>query len=308
MVQYSTGTTMPSLNEGIIERIPIVVPLLAEQHAIANILGAFDDKIHLNRVMNRTVEGMARALFRSWFVDFDPVVAKAAGGEPFGLSPEVAALFPTAFQESELGPLPSGWKVARLGDVVDINTRSIGKDYLHRTIRYVDISSVSAGRLESTKVHELTAAPSRARRIVRDGDTIWSCVRPNLRAYCYINAPPENLVVSTGFAVVTPRDVPPTFVYEFVTTDSFADYLSANAEGSAYPAVRPDVFARAEVILPSKSILDAFERVVRPLRTRVAQNDDESHKLSALRDALLPQLLSGEVRLSQGGKLVEQVF
>jgi len=256
--------------------------------------------------MNRTLEAVARSLFTSWFVDFDPVVRKAAAQQPFGVYPEIESLFSGTFVESELGPIPGGWEHRKLGDLIEINARSIGSDYPHQLIEYIDISSVSVGRLELTTTYKLGAAPSRARRLLRDGDTIWSCVRPNRRSYLYVDDPPENVVASTGFAVLSPRDLPPSFLYHLVTTASFTDYLAANAEGSAYPAVRPDVFSRAELVLPPRPLLEAFERIARPLRRLIARNERDAQRLEVLRDALLTPLLSGDITVGRGAKLAKQ--
>jgi type I restriction enzyme, S subunit len=120
---YLTGSTMPKLTQGNMNRIPVVAPPLAEQKAIAAVPGALDDKIELNRLMNATLEAMARALFQSWFVDFDPVRAKLDGRQPAGLDPITAALFPNEFEDSELGPIPKGWRVMPLPEAIEVNPR-----------------------------------------------------------------------------------------------------------------------------------------------------------------------------------------
>jgi type I restriction enzyme, S subunit len=306
--QQAIGSSVPGFNLGQLKALRLRLPPLHEQRAVARILGALDDKIELNSRLNATLEEVAQALFKSWFVEFDPVVAKAAAQRPRGLDPATATLFPARFVDSEDGPIPAEWGRSTLGDVIEINGKSMTQEYPHHAIEYVDISSVSVGRLGVTTSHELGKAPSRARRLVSDGDTIWSCVRPNRKSYLYIDEPPANEVVSTGFAVLSPRGVPPSFLYELVTTDSFVDYLAANAEGSAYPAVRPEVFARADFILPSKPVLDAFERIVRPLRKRVAQNARESLSLASLRDTILPKLVSGQIRVARAEKQLQQVI
>ncbi len=308
MLSRGGGSTVEHLNMSDIRslRLPALPPL-SEQLATASLLGALDDKIELNREMCRTIEAIAQALFRSWFVDFDPVVAKAAGRQPFGLTSDVATLFPGEFVESELGPIPAGWDVVDLGEVVDINARSVGKTYEHADIEYIDISSVSKGVLEGTTPHQLDTAPSRARRLVNEGDTIWSCVRPNRMSYYYIVDPPPNLVVSTGFAVLTPRKVPSTFLYQHVTTEEFVDYLDSHAEGSAYPAVRPESFSRSPLVLPPSPLLRAFDDHLLPLRRMIHERARESGTLAELRDILLPRLLSGEVTVRNAEQLVEMV-
>jgi type I restriction enzyme, S subunit len=302
------GSTVERILLTELGKYPIRIPPLPEQTSVASLLGALDDKIDLNNRMVRTLEAMARALFRSWFMDFDPIVAKAAGQKPTTMGDDIAGLFPVRFVEAPIGPVPEGWVPGKLGDVIELNRRSIAEGSPDRRITYVDISSVSTGRLESTVSYDLDGAPSRARRLVQDGDTIWSCVRPNRRSYLFIDEPPDDLVVSTGFAVLSPKGVPASFLYQLVTTESFAEYLSANAEGSAYPAVRPEAFARAEIILPPEAILSAFEKVARPWRKEIAQLNRESHTLFDLKDALLPPLLAGEIRVEQAEHLVEHAI
>jgi len=142
----------------------------------------------------------------------------------------------------------------------------------------------------------ISEAPSRARRKVQHGDTIWSCVRPNRRSFYYIHAPDENLLVSTGFAVLSPSQLTSNYIYYATTTQDFTDYLARNADGSAYPAVRADHFASAEMLVPTPEILEAFEALLSPMRDVIATNDRESKSLAALRDRLLPKLLSGEIQ------------
>ena len=187
--------------------------------------------------------------------------------------------------------------MGKLGDVIAINERSITKKYQHETIEYIDISSVNNGHLESTTAISLKDSPSRAKRLVKNGDTIWSTVRPNRRSYLFISNPKDNLVVSTGFAVLTPKRVPPSFLYTWVTSDQFIDYLVSNSDGSAYPAVLPERFAEAEILIPPSHILGEFEAIVGLLLARVNHNEEESRTLASLRDTLLPKLMRGEVRV-----------
>lgn len=291
-------SAQPNINLAEIKNLPIILPSLPEQRAIAHTLGTLDDKIELNRGMNETLEAMARAIFKSWFVDFDPVRAKAEGRQPAGVDAETAALFPDSFEDSAIGKIPKGWTAARLSEVARVNERSITKDYHFKVIEYIDISSVNAGRLENTTAYSIEEAPSRAKRLVKHGDTIWSTVRPNRKSYLFIHSPRENLVVSTGFAVLTPCSIPSSYLYAWVTTEEFVDYLAYNADGSAYPAVLPGRFADALILLPPSSLLDEFERQAGVLRDRIANNERESHTLAALRDTLLPKLMSGEVRVA----------
>jgi type I restriction enzyme, S subunit len=294
---HRDGTVAERLNLPTIRGLPVPIPPLDEQQVIGTLLGTLDDKNDLNRRMNETLEAIAQSLFRSWFVDFDPVRAKQEGNHPPGLDAATAALFPDSFVDSPLGPIPKGWRSTTIGQVAGVNEAALGAGYPHEKIRYIDISSVSEGQLGDVTEHTLGEAPSRARRLVRHGDTIWSCVRPNRRSFLFIHRPAENLVVSTGFAVMTPKAVPPSFLYSWTTTSEFVDYLTANADGSAYPAVRADHFSCAGVLLAESRVLNRFEEIAGPLRDKIAANERQSRSLAALRDALLPKLLSGEIRV-----------
>ena len=247
-------------------RMSMTLPPVSEQRAIASVLGALDDKIELNRRMNDTLEALARQLHTE---------------------------------------ASRGARSRTLGDLVIVNAQKRSRDFEHKEIEYVDISSVEEGRLDVPSSLRIEHAPSRAQRLVADGDTIWSCVRPNRRSYAFIDQPPTNRVVSTGFAVLTPQVVPPSFLYLAVTTNDFVDYLAANADGSAYPAVRPEHFERAEIPVPDEDTLRSFEAIARPLLARIAHNERESRTLAELRDTILPKLISGELRVRDAEAAVE---
>ena len=278
LLARGSGTTVIGIKQSELRKVLLPVPSLSEQRAIAAILSALDDKIELNRQMNKTLEEMAQAIFKEWFVDFGPF---RDGG----------------MQDTELGPIPVGWRVEPIGSVAKINARVRRKDYQHQLIQYIDISSVNQGHLENTTPYKLSEAPSRAQRLVADQDILWSCVRPNRRSYYYVLNPADNLVVSTGFAVLSPERVPGSYLYQWVTTDQFVEYLTANADGSAYPAVRADHFAKALCVVPPNDILADFDACVHPMRSNIAFNSLMNTSLAAIRDTLLPKLMSGEIRV-----------
>ena len=284
----------------------LALPPLEDQQAITNVLGALDDKIEQNRRTARALERLARAIFRAWFVEFEPVKAKAAGATAFPSMPQpVFDALPTRFVDSDIGPVPEGWEVKALGDVCDFNARSVRKGDIEGEIEYINISSVTRGQLDEIERMNFADAPSRARRLIQDGDTIWSCVRPNRMSFLYINDPPGNRIVSTGFAVLTPINVGPSYLYQMTTQPEFVDYLVANATGSAYPAVRSDHFETAKFCCPSDVVLDAFEAKTHTMRRWIGEAERESRKLAEMRDYLLPQLLSGQMRVGEAASITE---
>ena len=281
-----------------LQQIEAAYPDLDEQRTITGVLGALDDKIEQNRRTAQALEWLAGAIFRAWFVDFEPVKAKAAGATDFPSMPQpVFDVLPTRFADSDIGPVPEGWEVVTLGDVCDVNARSLRAGEDVGEIEYINISSVTRGNLDEIERMDFADAPSRARRLIQDGDTIWSCVRPNRMSYLYIHDPPESRIVSTGFAVLSPKKIGPSFLYQLTTQPEFVDYLVANATGSAYPAVRSDHFKAARICCAPSRILDAFEAQTYPPRRWIGAAEAESRKLSETRDYLLPKLLSGDIRV-----------
>jgi restriction endonuclease S subunit len=176
---YLTGSTMPKLTQGNLNRILVPAPPLHIQEEIARILGSLDDKIDLNRRTNETLEAMARTLFRSWFVDFDPVRAKVEGRTPEGMDAATAKLFPAAFAESALGPVPKGWRVGTISEIAEANAWTLGKNDPLGGLDYIEISEVNRGGIGTIIRYIRGAEPSRARRRLRHGDTILSTVRPD---------------------------------------------------------------------------------------------------------------------------------
>jgi type I restriction enzyme, S subunit len=285
----ASGSTVEHLNMSDIRELKLPnLPSPEVQKQIGDTLANLDRKIENLRKQNETLEEIARSIFKHWFIDFE---FPNADGKPYKSSGGVMV-------RSELGDIPEGWHVGKLGDVTTVNSKSIDKNYPHHTIEYVDIASVGVGILENTTKCELSDAPSRARRLVKHGDVIWSGVRPNRKSYLFICNPVDNLVVSTGFIVLSPKQVPSSYLYLWVTTSNFVDYLTLNASGSAYPAVKAEHFEIAEITLPSRPILDEFHSIVDPMSTKIHANSLHIKTLTNTRDTLLPKLMSGQLRVN----------
>jgi len=300
----ASGTTVFGIRQSELRKVMLTLPPFAEQQAIARMLGSLDDKIEVNRKTNGTLESIARSLFKSWFVDFDPVRAKADGGSS-GLAKNVADLFPNSLQGSEIGEVPAGWHVGRIEDVAEINALTLSRTDSLAVIDYVEISEVMHGEIGNIVRYERGSEPSRARRRLRHGDTVLSTVRPDRGAYFLALTPPETLIASTGFSVLTPKNGIWAFLYSVATRREIGEHLGRLADGGAYPAIRPEVIGKIPVALPptSEPILQ-FERMVRPLYEKCALSRAQSQTLGQLRDALLPKLLSGELRVPDVEKIV----
>jgi len=276
---------------------PISIPTdLSEQRAIARILGTLDDKIELNRRMNETLEAMARAIFKDWFVDFGPTRAKAEGRDPY-FAENIWSQFPSQLDESEK---PQSWLVGTLSDHADLNPESWTRQSYPSRISYVDLSGTKWGIIENVGLYRREDAPSRAQRILRNGDTIVGTVRPGNGSYAFISH--DELTGSTGFAVLRPKKPNGReFVYLAATAPHNIDRLEHLADGGAYPAVRPEQVIEAEIINPSQPVLDSFAALIAPIFAKIESAKRENVALSELRDALLPKLISGEIRVKHAG-------
>ncbi|MHB9106109.1 MAG: restriction endonuclease subunit S [Armatimonadota bacterium] len=280
VTSLSSGSAITTITGKGLASIDVPLPSLVIQNRVVSILKAYDDLIDNNTRRIAILEEMAQALYREWFVE-----SRFPGHEQ------------ARMVESPLGPVPEGWAVKELREIADVNAQSIGRGSEPEVINYVDISSVSTGRIDAVQSYAIANAPGRARRIVKHGDIIWAMVRPNRRAYALILNPIPDLIVSTGFAVIATRGVPYTYLYKALTTDTFAEYLTNNATGSAYPAVNAGDFEKAKVLVPSPSILKGFHCIV----SELYEDKENMHKRNAIlkntRDLLLPRLITGELLL-----------
>jgi type I restriction enzyme, S subunit len=290
-----SGGTRNALTKGMLASFEIGVPPLDEQRRIAHILGTLDDKIELNRRMSETLEAMARALFKSWFVDFDPVRAKAEGRDP-GLPEHLAGLFPDRFEESELGPIPAGWRAGTLADVADVNPEVWTARNAPEQVEYVDLTNTKWGRIENTQRFAWDEAPSRARRVLRPGDTIVGTVRPGNGSYALISR--EGLTGSTGFAVLRPKKPEwREFVYLAATAPDNIEWLAHLADGAAYPAVRPGVVIGTPVVGPVEGFeLGAFSASAAAVLFRKAAAERQSRSVAAIHELLLPSMMAGAAK------------
>lgn len=235
LLALDNATANPALNRNHVHPIEVLWPSRRTQEAIVDVLGVLDDKIALDTDASRQLAELASVLFKSWFVDFDPLLARRDGRAPVGVPAEAIDLFPSHFEESELGPIPLGWRLVSLSALADINARTLPAKDLPPQIRYIEISDVHRGDVDRLTTYLRGAEPSRARRVVRHGDTVLSAVRPERGAYFLCLEPPEGLIASTGFVVLSPRSRHWAMVYCAATSDDALDHYERHAEGGAYP-------------------------------------------------------------------------
>ncbi len=285
----NVGTSIPHLKKTDFNRIVIPKPTYEDQVAIGEIYFSLSLKIELNLQMNKTLEEMAMALYKHWFVDFGPFQDEE-------------------FVDSELGEIPKGWEVKNIKEIAEVNSKSISKNAKLEIIEYIDIASVGEGWVENIQPILFSEAPSRARRIISDGDIVWSTVRPNRKSRFLALGFNNRTIVSTGFAVTSPKTVPYSFLYPFTCTENFVDYLISRATGSSYPAVTGKIFEEAKLVVPTQNILEKYNEIAEPLYLQFSKNNIENQTLTQLRDTLLPKLISGEVRLKEAEKTLTEVL
>ncbi|HUE92507.1 restriction endonuclease subunit S [Pseudomonas sp.] len=277
--QEATGATTKFLTLKILNNLRVALPPVGVQEKIAAVLSTYDDLIENNRRRIELLEQMAEELYREWFARFR---------------------FPGYQQAKFEKGIPAGWVVAELSKLAEVNARSIRKSREPQKVHYLDIGCVSTNEYTLPESIDFNNAPGRARRIVKHGDIIWSSVRPANRAYCLIYDPPENLVASTGFAVISHRQqVPYSFLKMAVTTDSFVEQMTVVAKGSAYPATSFEDFEKAKILLPPDGLLKEFDRHVEPLLKKINKLSKEDHILRQCRELLLPRLISGKLPVDQ---------
>ena len=297
--QAAGGSAVPILNKGDFSCLEITLPPLAEQKAIAAVLGALDDKIELNRRMNATLEAMARALFQSWFVDFDPVRAKLDGRKPLGMDAATAALFPDAFQDSPLGHVPKDWELIPLYETAQwVNGAAFKSEDFCATgdgLPVIKIAELKDGISDQTKWCQRDAGPN---QIIDTGDLLYSWSgSPDTSLEAFLWSGGRGLLNQHIFKVIAPTAAEKRFVYYLL------QYLrpvlvetARNKQTTGLGHVTIADMKRLLVCMPNKAVLAAFDRNIAPVFDRAFTNTLESSTLATLRDTLLPKLLSGKVQ------------
>jgi len=265
-----------------------------EREAIGYLLGALDDKIELNRKMNQTLEEMARAIFKSWFVDFDPVRAKAAGQKPSGLKPEIAALFPDSFEPSELGEIPKGWRVGTLGDVAVQSRRGAKPEKIDPNTPYIALEHMPRRSIALSEWGTADGLESNKFEFKKD-EILFGKLRPYFHK---VGIAPVDGVCSTDIVVITPRRQGWFgFVLGHVASAEFVEYTNAGSTGTKMPRTSWTDMTRYQVVLPPEPMAAKFSKMTQPSVDRIVASIHESRTLAALRDTLLPKLISGELRV-----------
>jgi len=312
--RYASGSTFQELTGTALAQIRICVPPLPEQRAIAHILGTLDDKIELNRRMSETLEAMARALFKAWFVDFEPVRAKMEGrwqrGQSLpGLPAHLYDLFPDRLVESELGEIPEGWEVKRIGDLAEVfggsTPRTDRSEYweggTHHWVTPKDLSALSVPVLLDTERKITDAGLSQISSGLLPKGTVLLSSRAPIGYLAIAEVP---VAVNQGFIAMKPRPgISNLFLLRWASAAQ--EEIVSHANGSTFLEISKSSFRTIRVVSPSSSIMNAFDRISRPMYRKVVENERESRTLAALRDALLPKLIRGEIRVKEAERFVQ---
>jgi len=329
--QFNAGSGVPTLNRNHIHPLPVVVPSdLNEQRAIAHILGTLDDKIELNRHMNQTLEEMARAIFKSWFVDFDPVRAKAtvrcehtnwsnaqvSRAACPNLKPEIAELFPDEFENSELGEIPKGWEIKRFSELTSVITK--GTTPTQEEIQNAPRNDIKINYLRVNCIEEdgsiladkLTNIPKSVhvgvlkRSILKCDDILYTIAGTIGRI-----ALTEDWILpantNQAIAIIRPNPyIPPGFLVLTMQQEAFRQELHNNIVHAVQANLSLGILSKAKAVIPSVSTLSKLFEPVQDIQSKVISNRTQSRTLAALRDTVLPKLISGELRVKDAEKIV----
>lgn len=307
----NVGAVFDSLRCSDVPKFELMIPPIVEQRSISRVLGTLDDKIELNRKMSETLEELARTLFKSWFVDFDPVHARAAGKKPFGMDDATAALFPDSFEDSKLGPIPRGWRVATLGDVIselEVGKRpkggvkgiehgvpSIGAESIKRVGEF-DFSKTKYVPVEFFEAMGRGYVQSRDVLLYKDGGRPGE-FEPHVSMFgdgfpferCCINEHVYRIRANEHYSQ--------NLLYFALSSDGTMHEMRMKGGGVAVPGLNSTAARSLLMTVPPPAIVRAFDEVVEPMIARILLCSKESRTLAELRDTLLPKLLSGELRV-----------
>lgn len=297
----ATGTTVLGIKQSELRKVVVTLPPLSEQVAAASILKALDDRISLLRETNATLEAIAQALFKSWFVDFDPVRAKLDGRAPDGMDEATAALFPDRFEESELGLVPNGWRVMPIGDAVetvggatpDTKSQQFWEPGEHHWTTPKDLSGASSPVLISTERKLSSAGLAKIGSGLLPAGSLLMSSRAPIGYLAIADIP---VAINQGYIGMLPGGaLPPLYLLRWCEQNM--EQIKGRANGSTFMEISKKAFRPIPVLVPNRSVVDTFLAVAQPLFQRVGANERQARALSTLRDTLLPRLISGRLRL-----------
>ena len=298
----ATGSTFPNVSRGDLESIPVPQPDLSYIKNASAILRALERKIELNQKVNQTLEEIAKAIFKSWFVDFDSVRAKAEG-RPTGLPPEISDLFPDEMVDSEIGQIPKGWEIASLESVSGNRSKSVKPDEMASFSSYVGLEHLPRSHIFLSNYGKPTEVESN-KTVFERGDILFGKLRPYFEKSVIA---PTRGVCSTDIVAIAPKTNTQIFVACLVSQKRFFEFTSQGSTGTRMPRTSWKHMCEFEFSLPPNQLLAHFQAMMSPLVERAMLGVSECETLSKLRDTLLPKLISGELRIPDAEKFLEEV-
>ena len=282
-------SAQPNASASTMASAPFMAPKrLSEQKAIAHVLGTLDDKIELNRRMNRTLEEMARAIFQDWFVDFGPTRAKLEGQEPY-LPPEMWDLFPDQLVDSELGEIPEGWEVGELGRIANFPVRTVKPQDRPKETAYIGLEHMPR-RSVALSEWEAAGEVTSNKLSFQKGEFLFGKLRPYFHK---VGIAPTEGICSTDIVVISPKTTEwSSFIIFCISSGEFVSYTDQTSNGTKMPRTSSKIMARYETCLPPEPVAQEFQHVSQGLLNRMTENTHQSRILRAQRDALLPHMLS----------------
>lgn len=300
---FAAGTAIMNLSREHLLGFRVTLPSRAYQRSVAELLGSIDDRIDLLRQTNATLESIAQALFKSWFIDFDPVRAKAEGREPEGMDAATAALFPAEFEESALGSVPKGWRVQPIGDLVetvggstpDTKNPSFWEPAVHHWTSPKDLSNAPSPVLLDT---ERKVSPAGLAKISSGLLPVGSLLMSSRAPIGYLTLTQVPVAINQGYIAMPPGGrLPPQYLYFWCRANM--DGIKSHANGSTFMEISKKAFRPIPAVLPPSRLLDNFAEFAGSLFNRLVANERLARALVDTRDALLPRLISGKLRLPE---------
>ena len=306
LTSRGTGTTVVGIRQSSLREVTIPIPTKEDQKAIAHILGTLDDKIELNQKMNQTLEEIAKAIFKSWFVDFDPVRAKAEG-RPTGLPPEISNLFPDELVDSEIGEIPKGWGVGSISDFTFLNKKTVNPSQSTEVYEHFSIPAFDSGQFP---VLDLGTDIKSNKNLVVEGSLLVSKLNPNTpRVWLPTPKDLHEQICSTEFMVYTPTDHSNiAFLWGLFTSSVVSERMEAMVTGTSksHQRVKPNDVSNITTVTPDARLIETYGDIVLPMLNRTLVGKSESSVVVELRDTLLPKLISGELRIPDAEKFLEE--
>ncbi|MFM5840690.1 restriction endonuclease subunit S [Aeromonas rivipollensis] len=319
IIENGIGSSVPGFNLGQLRKHSFRLPPLEEQQAIADLLDIFSNRIALLRETNATLEAIAQALFKSWFVDFDPVHARARGEEPIGLSPEVAALFPASFEESALGMIPEGWLPTMLGDVCKFQKGCSykGAGLSNDSGAYMfNLGCFNGPRIFAFENIKRYTGDYKPRHEVVAGDLIVANTdmtqmrdilgRPLIVPSGYEKAFISHHVFRVEFPRLEEQKLLRNFLFFAFGLPEFRERAVGFATGTTVLGLPKDALDGYQMVVPAKEVLAAFNKVCEPILAKIEANHHKAQILATLRDTLLPRLISGQLQLPKAEDVLHE--